>query len=66
MTPEVLALLAVACLVPEPEVPRPDPALMAAVVALRPGPVASPPAPPEVAAAIAAAAAHGPGRRKRR
>ena len=65
MTPEALALLAVACLVPTAEPPLPDPALMAAVVAPWPGPVASPPAPPEVAA-IAAAAAHGPGRKKRR
>ncbi|SFM03432.1 hypothetical protein [Methylorubrum salsuginis] len=56
MTPEMLALLAVACLVPPAETPLPDPALTAALAALRPSHVASPPAPAEVTAAFAAAA----------
>ncbi|MBI1689509.1 hypothetical protein [Methylorubrum sp. DB1722] len=63
MSPEVLALLAVACLAPTAEPVRPDPALDAAHAALRPGPVAASPAPAEVAAALAAAAPPRRGRR---
>lgn len=63
MSPAMLALLAVACLVPPAETPLPDPALTAALAALRPSAVASPPAPAEVAAAFAAAA---PAARRRR
>lgn len=62
MSPEVLALLAVACLIPPVEPARPDPALTAALAALRPGPIAAPPAPAEVAAALAAVT---PPRRRR-
>lgn len=62
MTPAMVALLAVACVVPPAETPLPDPALTAALAALRPSHVASPPASAEVAAALAAVT---PPRRRR-
>ena len=43
MSPEVLALLAIACAEPPAEPVRLDPALTADLAALCPGPVASPP-----------------------
>lgn len=58
----MIALLAVACLVPPAEAPLPDPAITAALAALRPSAVVSPPAPAEVAAALAAVT---PPRRRR-
>ena len=64
MTPEVLALLAVACLAPLGQAPRPDPALDAALAALGHAPVAAAPGPAEVAAAFAAVTP--PRRRPRR
>ncbi|MBZ6416505.1 MAG UNVERIFIED_CONTAM: hypothetical protein MIO30_17380 [Methylobacterium ajmalii] len=63
MTPEVLALLAVACLVPPAEPARPDPALGAAIAALHAAPVPAAPTRADVAAAIAAVA---PSRRRSR
>lgn len=63
MSPEVLALLAVACLVSAPEPTLPDPALAAALAALQGTPVAASPPPAAVAAAIAAVT---PSRRRTR
>jgi thiamine biosynthesis lipoprotein ApbE len=63
VNPEVLALLAVACLAPAAEPARFDPALGAAMAALQPAPVAASPAPAEVAAALAAVT---PPRRRQR
>jgi hypothetical protein len=54
VSPEVLALLAVACLASAPEPTLPDPALTAALAALQGAPVPAGPARAEVAAAIAA------------
>ncbi len=65
MSPDLVALLAVAaCLAPPVEPARPDPALGAAIAALQGGTVPAGPARADVAAAIAAVTP--PHRRSRR